>query len=433
MEPQIQYTRTEDGVSIAYTTVGSGPRVLLCNNHQLSFQYDLGDTCPLKTLSTLAVHTRLTTFDHAGVGASDRDISDFSLAAQVRTIEAVAARLADGPFTVVGFGSGCASAALYAARHAGRVTKLACVNPALAFHLSSADVRENWSLARRRAAGAAFPEGPVSSQRWYSQALRDSVTAEVATAYWEEFARADLSEIYRRIPVPTLLCLPTAEQRTPALALARVVQDCRLVVGSTSDNPTNALAVLAFMGVDAGQIDGDAHGESRPQETIFRTILFTDLVDHTVMMQRLGDDAGRAVLREHERITRHVLGQYGGTEVKTDGDSFMASFTSATNALECAVALQRAFGAHNTSAAEPMQIRAGLNVGEPIEESGDYFGSAVILAARIKDQAGASEILVPEAVRHLLSGKNFVYADRGDVRLKGFEDAVRLFEVRWRE
>ena len=79
----------------------------------------------------------------------------------------------------------------------------------------------------------------------------------------------------------------------------------------------------------------------------------------------------------------------------------------------------------------------GLNVGEPIQEDApdgraDFFGSAVILAARIRDQAGGGEILVPEAVRHLLSGKPFVFSDRGSVDLKGFEDPVRLSEVRWR-
>jgi class 3 adenylate cyclase len=57
----------------------------------------------------------------------------------------------------------------------------------------------------------------------------------------------------------------------------------------------------------------------------------------------------------------------------------------------------------------------------------------VILAARIASQAGAGEILIPEPVRHLLSGKQFLFSDRGEVLLKGFEDAVRLYEVRWRE
>ena len=76
---------------------------------------------------------------------------------------------------------------------------------------------------------------------------------------------------------------------------------------------------------------------------VLRTVLFTDLVGHTEMMSRLGDDAGRDVLREHERITREVLKANGGTEVKTMGDGFMASFGSVTKAVECAVALQRAF------------------------------------------------------------------------------------------
>ncbi len=101
--------------------------------------------------------------------------------------------------------------------------------------------------------------------------------------------------------------------------------------------------------------------------------------------------------------------------------------------MECAVALQRAFAQHSESADEPIVVRIGMNVGEPIEEDGDYFGSAVILGARIKDQADGGEILVPEAVRHLLSGKDILFTDRGEVALRGFEDPVRLYEVRWRE
>ena len=55
------------------------------------------------------------------------------------------------------------------------------------------------------------------------------------------------------------------------------------------------------------------------------------------------------------------------------------------------------------------------------------------MASRMAAQAGAGEILIPETLRHLLTGKGYVYADRGEALLKGFEDAVRLYEVRWRE
>jgi class 3 adenylate cyclase len=175
--------------------------------------------------------------------------------------------------------------------------------------------------------------------------------------------------------------------------------------------------------------------EQTPRAVVLRTVLFTDIVGHTEMMRRLGDAKGRDVLREHERITRDTLKQHGGAEIKTMGDGFMASFSSVTSALDCAITLQRAFNVLPSTShlPEPISIRVGLNAGEPIEEDGDLFGSTVILASRIAAQAGAGEILIPEPVRHLLSGKSFVFTDRGEHNMKGFAEAVRLHEVRWRE
>jgi class 3 adenylate cyclase len=151
------------------------------------------------------------------------------------------------------------------------------------------------------------------------------------------------------------------------------------------------------------------------------------------MMQRVGDERGRAVLREHERITRDLLREHGGDEVKTMGDGFLACFDSVAQATECAIDLQRGIEARNEGAAERLDVRVGLNAGEPVEDDGDLFGSAVILASRIAHRAAAGEILVPETVRGLLSGKGFLFADRGMFEPKGFEDAVRLYEVRWRQ
>ena len=168
----------------------------------------------------------------------------------------------------------------------------------------------------------------------------------------------------------------------------------------------------------------------------FRTILFTDLVGHTQMMQRLGDERGRDVLREHERITREVLKANGGTEVKTMGDGFLASFGSVTKAVECAVALQRAVEQWNRGTVEQgnrLSVRVGLNAGEPIEEDGDLFGATVILASRIAAKAEGGEILVADTVRGLCSGKGFLFSDRGEFVAKGFEEPVRVYEVRWRE
>jgi class 3 adenylate cyclase len=116
----------------------------------------------------------------------------------------------------------------------------------------------------------------------------------------------------------------------------------------------------------------------------------------------------------------------------------MASFGSAVKALECAIAIQTAFEARNAGAgrdvpAERLYVRIGLNAGEPIAEAEDLFGTAVNLAARIAAQAEGGEILVANVVRELAAGKGFLFADRGEVALRGFEDPVRLYEVRWQD
>ena len=164
------------------------------------------------------------------------------------------------------------------------------------------------------------------------------------------------------------------------------------------------------------------------------TILFTDVEGSTALTQRLGDARAREVMRTHERITREALRAHGGAEVKAMGDGFMASFSSATRALECAIAMQKVFAAHSDENPEaPIRVRIGLNAGEPIAEDEDLFGTAVNVAARIAAQAKGGEILASNVVRELAAGKAFLFADRGEVALRGFEDPVRLYEVHWRE
>jgi class 3 adenylate cyclase len=199
---------------------------------------------------------------------------------------------------------------------------------------------------------------------------------------------------------------------------------------TTGDSGRVLEAIRGFTGTD-GDVRVPRHAAAG-HEPAFCTVLVTDLVGHTDMMQRLGDTRGRALLREYEQLTRATLKQHGGTEIKTLGDGFMASFSTVRKSIDCAIALQRAFAAYNASATEALNVRIGLNAGEPIAEHGDLFGSTVIMAARVAAKAGAGEILIPEPLRHLLTGKTYQYADRGETMLKGFEDAVRLYEVRWR-
>jgi class 3 adenylate cyclase len=164
-----------------------------------------------------------------------------------------------------------------------------------------------------------------------------------------------------------------------------------------------------------------------------RIILFTDVEGSTALTQRLGDAKARELLRAHERIVREALRVHGSSDAKALGDGFMASFPSAMRALECAIAMQRSIAEHNETEEEPIRVRIGLNAGEPIAEEEDLYGTAVNMAARIAAKAEGGEILVSDVVRQLVAGKGFLFADRGAVVLRGFEDPVRLYEVRWRE
>jgi class 3 adenylate cyclase len=195
-----------------------------------------------------------------------------------------------------------------------------------------------------------------------------------------------------------------------------------------------ANAIDEFLG-EGEEAETESEGLSAE---IVHTILFTDVEGSTALTDRLGDAKAREVLREHERMVREALKAHGGSEVKAMGDGFMASFSSATKALECAIAMQRAFAEHNENADEPIRVRVGLNAGEPIAEDdpggrGDLFGTSVNMAARIAAKADAGSILVADVVRQLVAGKEFTFADKGEATLKGFEKPVRLHEARWRE
>jgi class 3 adenylate cyclase len=220
-----------------------------------------------------------------------------------------------------------------------------------------------------------------------------------------------------------------------ARELASCVPDARLVL-------LEGQSLMPFLGdtdavlqaIDEFLDEGEeaAAGGEPPEAGAFRTILFTDVEGSTALTQRLGDARARELLREHERIVREALKAHGGSEVKTMGDGFMASFSSATKALECAIAVQRAFAEHNETAEESIRVRVGVNAGEPIAEEEDLFGTAVNEAARITAAAKGGEILVSNVVRELAKGKDFLFSDVGERQLKGLDEPVRLFEVRWR-
>ncbi|MCH8813687.1 MAG: alpha/beta fold hydrolase [Chloroflexi bacterium] len=445
MEPRIKYAKTSDGVNIAFATYGEGSAVVwssqpITSHVQREWQIPIFRAA----FAAFAAQRMLVRFDTRGVGLSDRDVDDFSLEARVRDLEAVAEHLHLKQFSLLGLEVGGLPAIAYAASHPERVSHLVLLNcfarggesqrgQGLA-QLMDAD----WEMFTENVSAQAFGFGFEGSTR-YAEFIRECITQEVLARMIEADEQIDLSSLLSEIQAPTLvvrhsgLKLPMDETRR----LAAGIPNARLyeVEGFYQDNLAQLhTTMLEFLGVEVGS----AAEEPRLDAGAFRTILFTDVEGSTALTERLGDAKARDLLREHERIVREALSAHGGSEVKTMGDGFMASFTSATKALECAIAIQRVFAQHNDSADEPIKVRVGLNAGEPIAEDdpggrGDLFGTAVNMAARIAAKAEGGEILASNVVRELVAGKNFLFNDRGETELRGFEDPVRVYEVRWGE
>ncbi len=162
------------------------------------------------------------------------------------------------------------------------------------------------------------------------------------------------------------------------------------------------------------------------------TILFTDMASSTTLGDQLGDAAAQDIRRAHDTIVRGALSSHAGKEIKHTGDGIMASFTTASAALQSAIAIQQGVAAHvEQNPDSPLAVYIGLNAGEPIAEDRDLFGTSVDLAARICAHADAGQIVASDVVRQLAAGKQFLFADLGETALRGFEDPVKLWEVRW--
>ena len=169
-------------------------------------------------------------------------------------------------------------------------------------------------------------------------------------------------------------------------------------------------------------------------ETTTVTVLFTDVVGSTSLRQRQGETGAHEIMNAHNEIVRQQLGVCAGREIKTSGDSFMVAFESARKAVDCAIGIQRALYDYNRKhPIQPVRVRIGLHTGEAIHAGQDLFGTSVDAAARIMAKADAEQILVSDVVRTVLGAARDVgFKDYKRVRLKGFPERWRLWEVGWR-
>jgi class 3 adenylate cyclase len=158
--------------------------------------------------------------------------------------------------------------------------------------------------------------------------------------------------------------------------------------------------------------------------------LFADLRDYTRYVEAHGDQAAAALLDAYRALVRASVAEFGGAEIKTEGDSFYVVFPSASSAVQCGLAILRAAAERTQADGAPIRVGIGVHAGETVETSEGYVGSAVNVAARVCSLAGAGELLVTDTVRALT--RTFLpvrFVDRRSRRLKGIAEAVVVYRV----
>jgi len=455
VEQQIRFCTSSDGVRIAYATVGQGPPLVRIRPWFTHLEFEWESPIWRSLIDASCARHLLIRHDGRGMGLSDHQVSDYSPEAQVRDLEAVVDALGLERFALWGLSQGGATSIAYAVRYPERVSRLILQGSFARmgwqidteegqqrFHTALSLIRQGWGTdlpAHRQFFTSLFiPDADAEAIKEFNEMQRVSASPENAAALLSAMRDTDVSELLSHVRAPTLVVHCRGDAVVPfesGRELAVGIPGARFLPLDSRNHvplPNEPAAEVLEKAVEEFLAEGEEVAAGGAPSGLV-TILFTDMEGSTGLTQRLGDAKAQEVLRTHNTIVRDALKAHSGSQIKHTGDGIMASFTSARRALECAIAIQRALAQHNVSAEESIRVRIGLNAGEPVAEEKDLFGTAVQLAARICAQAQPGEILVPIVVRELAAGKGFLFADLGDVALRGFEDPVRLYEVRWRQ
>jgi len=266
--------------------------------------------------------------------------------------------------------------------------------------------------------------GDESAREWYAHYWRSAASPASALALLRVNTQIDIRPVLRTVRVPTLVLQRTDETWVNinyGRYTAEKIPGATLVELPGTDHypwEQNADAVV-------GEIEEFLTGArtERDSDRVLATVMFTDIVQSTEQASALGDRAWRELQDAHDEMVRRQLARYGGREVKTTGDGFLATFDGPARAIRCALAILD--GARRLAIA----VRAGLHTGELELRGDDVGGIAVHIGNRVASAAEADEVLVSSTVKDLVAGSGIQFVDRGDQRLKGVPDTWRLFHV----
>jgi class 3 adenylate cyclase len=425
--PATRYAKSGD-VHIAYQVFGSGATDLVFVPGFISHienYWEHPDSA--RWLFRLGAFARVIMFDKRGTGLSDPVAEVPSLELRMDDVRAVMDAAGSERAVLLGVSEGGALAALFAATYPLRCSKLVLYGAfarlpnaaaALKAFLKYAD--RAWGSGLSLPAWAPSRQNDPTMQQWWGRFERLGASPAAAMAVMRMAAETDIGDIVSSIRVPTLVIHCKDETLIPVECgrfIARNIPGARLIELPGEDH-------LFF----AHERIGDCIEEFltgsvsvAESERVLATVLFTDIVGSTARAEQIGDRRWRDLLDAHHASVRRELARYRGSEVKSLGDGFLATFDGPARAIRCACAI--------AEAVRPLEllVRCGLHTGEIEITSNDVQGIAVHIASRVAALAGPGEILVSRTVKDLVAGSGLRFEERGKHSLKGLLEPMELF------
>jgi len=432
-QPDVQFTTSPDGLGIAFWEIGSGPALVMV--HPMSVNHaELEWSVPsMKSLYLdLARYFRVIRLDVRGTGMSDDPPSkdQFTLAGFGRDIDAVATALGLAEFNLMGITSMGPTVVRYAVDHPERVAGLVLCESGPA--IGDLPVERYGRAVAATAEFDVIPSfGPIdevstSEELAATHALiRASLFNRPFSGVSLDSGEFDVDAILGEVSAPTLVLRATESLFSDTEQSRRLVAGIsgakmRVVPGVLAPWHADTVAVIESL---VSFLTSDHYEPAAGVGDEMRTIVFTDLVSSTALLNQLGDERGRAEVRNVEAAVDELCAEHRGRLVKNLGDGSLLSFKSTASALSFSVALQ------DRMALSPFGMRIGMAAGEPIQERGDIHGAVVVQASRIGDLGDGGEVIVSDAVRQLAVGKDFLFEPWGDIQLKGFDELSTLWRV----
>jgi class 3 adenylate cyclase len=437
--PDIRYTRSEDGTSIAYAVAGEGPFDLLCipgfvSHLEVFWEAPGAD----RYFGRLASFSRLIMFDKRGQGLSDRPPTPPTLEQSAADARAVLDAAGSEKAAVYGISEGGPMSVLLAATHPDRVSALALYAtwprmlegpdypaglPPELFERFIGAVRRDWGGPVGLNLWAPGLVGDKAGEQWWARLLRQGTSPAGAEALIRLYTQVDIRSVLPAIAVPTLVVHRIGDRMVPieaARVLARGIPGAKLVELPGQDHVPI---------VDPDQIVDEVEEfltgtrQGPEPDRMLATVMFTDIVDSTKRAAELGDSRWRALIERHDQLMRRELERHRGRAVKTMGDGFLATFDGPARGIRCAMSAREAVRELG------IEIRAGLHTGECEMMGDDIGGIAVNIGARVGAAAGPGEVLVSRTVTDLVAGSGIEFADRGPHALKGVPGEWQLYAV----